>query len=89
MALADKSLCEMPQSEPRWAGTVDLYIFRYGPTWRGPFQDMETCFYEEWYWIYYNTGGKAVRLEREMVKGPGENITVELDEEAPEIEEGA
>ena len=69
---------QMPLNVPRWEGTVDLYIFRYGPTWKVPFRKERRVLCEEWYWVYFSSNGGAAKLERDMVKGNGDDVTVDL-----------
>ncbi len=78
MAGAAKTLLQGPQETPPWDGTVDIYIFRYGPEWQSPLGGEPRGFYEEWYWVYYTPDGLAVKLERAMVFGDGEDSRVDL-----------
>ncbi len=78
MVGADETLLQAPQETPPWDGTVDVYIFRYGPKWKSPLATELRGFYEEWYWVYYTPDGLATKLERDMVIGDGGDLRVNL-----------
>lgn len=78
MNAAEMTLQNMYQSDPPWDGTVDIYIFKYGPTWQHPLGGHPRVFYEEWYWVYFDPQGRAVKLRRLMVKGEGRDVVVDL-----------
>jgi len=58
MIAADQKDEHLHQSSPRWDGYVNLYIHRYGPEWT----------LEEWYWVYFNPEGNAVKIEYTLIK---------------------
>ncbi len=78
MAGAAETILQAPQETPQWDGTVDIYIFRYGPQWKSPFAAEPQGFYEEWYWVYYTPDGQATKLERAMAIGDGGDFCVNL-----------
>ncbi len=78
---ADKAFFSGTRHTPKWDGTIDVFIFRYGPPWRKPFTGKERFVYEEWYTVFYSTDGRAVKLEREMVKGLGRDVVLDLKTE--------
>lgn len=85
MGTADRKLCQMPQSSPPWNGLVDLYVFNYKASWRSFCRSQSKIFYEEWFWVYYNQEGQAVKLQRDMVKGSGSNVVVDLESKVLEV----
>ena len=78
MSGANEAVHRMSQSEPPWNGTVDLYIFRYGPEWKGRLCTRPRTFYEEWYLVYFSRDDLVVKLTRDMVVGNGSNVVVDL-----------
>ena len=85
MEAAGKKLYNLHQYSPRWNGYVNIYIFKYGPPWINPITKKEIYCYEEWFWVYFDNGGKAKEIRREMVKGDDfmeyKNVKIDLKTE--------
>jgi hypothetical protein len=80
MTSADKTSLGMTQVDPPWEGTCDLFIFRYGSSpWRGIFYLKSKVLYEELYTVYYDAEGRAVKIRRDMVRGPGKDMVIDLN----------
>lgn len=86
MAGAYEAGRRMPQESPPWDGFVNVYLFRYGPSWWNRMERREEYLYEEWYWVYFDSDERAVKMLRSMLSGGGHswrerNVTIDLKDQ--------